>query len=468
MPSDPKEDIPAHEEEGAANSQTEEVSSGEIDALTHPVSDSVHDVLNSEESDTEKRSTKMERFLFMPSAKKAEFIDEHATDVYQSFKKAFSPERGLEYPFYSALEEILKVSRMRGSVILYALLDKTREALQGGANMYFMSSILQLAVKNGGSEAFEALEIVENYLEQKDTIQTGNDHHEVRSFVAKAITSKESTPQIAKKAKEIIARYLYSLDIPGYLCIDTWIKNDKSKSKENAGANISAHLASIAHLERKAPGAAGYLSSTCGVFFFRRYSSELLKNIYLERDDKEKPYGIIFYPHDDHNGAFTDEKGNLEKLRQDLADRGYALRLVETGDLSGFENAARMMAHRYGAKNKIGFAVVGGHGTPNTIQLGSNYSFDSEKFIEKLEQIRGLFVDDCQMLFESCSTGASGGIASKVARSQAGFETVAPNIPTSLKKVTVSSEKGHIVLDPEYSDAHSKRVYKRWGQPKAA
>ena len=71
MPSDPKEEIPAHEEQGAANSQTEEVSSGEIDALTHPVSDSVHDVLNSEESDTEKRSTKMERFLFMPSAKKA-------------------------------------------------------------------------------------------------------------------------------------------------------------------------------------------------------------------------------------------------------------------------------------------------------------------------------------------------------------------------------------------------------------
>ena len=91
---------------------------------------------------------------------------------------------------------------------------------------------------------------------------------------------------------------------------------------------------------------------------FGRYPVDVLVEQYDTRDDQEKPYGIVVFPEDDHNGSFYDEAidpGNLYNSSLFLPVQGRIL--------VPLENINPFISDLDSLKEKVGKMEVNNHTT---------------------------------------------------------------------------------------------------------
>ncbi|NTW22903.1 hypothetical protein HGA34_05200 [Candidatus Falkowbacteria bacterium] len=283
---------------------------------------------------------------------------------------------------------------------------------------------------------------------------------------------------------------------------EKWQKAKKSLGKDEDGLDQyrESHLENIdavTQLESKQPGAAKEIFEKFGIANFARYPLYALLE-QLKKADQDLPYGVVALPEADHNGAFLQKRYLLEKLRGDLMSGGQETRFIEAA--SQYELARRLsrMHQQYsGAGNKMDYLVIGGHGQPESIQLGEKKQtpppiqtpeLSPQEYQEILEawnnrhgqeqrMRKDVLIDDlkdgggkgirraagkwfdenAQIVFVSCSTGAEGGFAQTVTN-ELGFSTIAPNIPAYVKEIKVTfNDQGKPIFDVDFGAADGEQ-----------
>ncbi len=286
--------------------------------------------------------------------------------------------------------------------------------------------------------------------------------------------------------RERLARALaaqYGLD-PSI--VDTWKEAKVGLGPDTFMESYWSNLEAISELETKKLGAAKKLYEDYGIANFGRYEQDMLLR-QIDIADKDPRYGIVIYPEADYNGAFFQNGKQLYDASLQLRTGGFETRIVEAGSQRELARRLLRLHKKYSpAGNKFSFAIVGGHGSPNSIALGNDKPLDpppfpdpkksQEEYEKELDVWRksistdtGRFVTDdllegegiqraLQEWFEesapkvlvSCSTGAEGGIAEQ-ASAQSSGEVTAPKIPTNVKKIDVSFDtNGKPVFSVEY------------------
>jgi hypothetical protein len=248
-------------------------------------------------------------------------------------------------------------------------------------------------------------------------------------------------------------------------------KKGKKTYRESYPENISAAI----DLEKKQPGAAKQLHDRFGIANFARYDSQMLVN-QLETADQDLPYGVVAFPEADHNGAFFQDAYHLKTTADKLDKGGYVMRVIETGSQMDLARKLNGFHKRYAqAGNKIDFLLVGGHGSPESVNLGYNEAtppplreegmteekyqaeygaWERQKLHDSLRTTivkedfeegngRGIkragekwLSKDAPVVLISCSTGKEGGIA-QTASKKLETTTVGPDRPTAVKKINV-------------------------------
>jgi hypothetical protein len=111
----------------------------------------------------------------------------------------------------------------------------------------------------------------------------------------------------------------------------------------------------------------------------------------LEQEgDSSFPYGVVLYSREDWNGAFDGAASEEELSLLDVATEkvGLGVRIFECGSLVDTAKHLVQLNRDYGEKQKIQFVIVSGHGTQNSIHLGSrNLEKPSEDLLSKLSDL---------------------------------------------------------------------------------
>lgn len=271
----------------------------------------------------------------------------------------------------------------------------------------------------------------------------------------------------------------------------------KIKMKNYAADNIEVML----RLENKNPGICKKLAKVYGIRNYARYKDSMLEEQYVTQNEQGR-YGIVLNPYDDHNGAFSHMASILERLSEQLKERGVKLRIVEAHGKAGIAKRLLKLDQLYGRNNKIECAVIGAHGaidhmvfgktpvTPGDFGLPNNnvpkfglkekikrflLSDQNEKTVDHnrgadgvfeqqdlngpgVERIKSFFVDFPSIVLASCSTGKEGGVGQDISgRFKA--EVLAPTQDASLNNIYVEQEeKGKLHLRIAFTDKNLKPI----------
>lgn len=268
-----------------------------------------------------------------------------------------------------------------------------------------------------------------------------------------------------EKQKEIELLNNFGLDGKGLYEIYTkrlQISDDQQKDtisvEEVKRTLVRKEFMMIRALEERCPGASKILNQEYGIRFFSRYPMGLLVNQMAEREDTKTPYGMILYPESDWNGAFKNNVRNLIKLQFELNDE-YCLRVVEAGSKAEAVHRINQLRKKYGP---IGFALIGGHGSEGSIQLGDKENggiVEVEDFLRPgANSLKSAFVEKPTIILASCSTGKEGGIGQQMATDAI---VIAPDRTTSVKDITTTfDENGKPIFAVTYNDAESMHYQK--------
>lgn len=254
--------------------------------------------------------------------------------------------------------------------------------------------------------------------------------------------------------REDIADIISAFGIDGEEAIDRW-RSAIFKDREPVRASIAANLLSLLSIESQRPGIGFVLQSEFGVNDFARYPQELLIAQYDQRNDDSLPYGVIIYPQYDDNGAFYKDRPVFKALFDQLQGE-YGIRVWEVKDLLELVNALNTSRHRYG---KISFAIIGGHGTTESIQFGSEKTREGKLTQSHLgkpgaSSLKLAFIDNPTIILDSCSTGELGAIGQEISR--IGAKVIAPSRPTNPESIdTMFLEDGRIDFRVKYNQTPS-------------
>ncbi len=242
---------------------------------------------------------------------------------------------------------------------------------------------------------------------------------------------------------------------------EAWGKTATSKDEDNKpGIStedfIANNIATMFALEKVRPGICKTLFDEFGIADFERYPEEALVAQYDNRD-KDMPYGVSIDAREDHNGALGSDNDRIRrKLYADLAALGYGLRIYEA-DGRDVLKSLHAATKRYGDKNKISFALIHQHGSEDAIGEGSGQAVTKTHVRRALEhadnrrvrEVRDYFVENPTLILASCSTAPIGEIFKEF-----GFNVIAPQIPTALRKLDVaqSDTPGELKFAGEYSN----------------
>ncbi len=162
-----------------------------------------------------------------------------------------------------------------------------------------------------------------------------------------------------------------------------------------------------------------YFVKKCGITNLDRYPMSMLDGVYKDRDNKDKPYGLMVLARADENQAFSKDNETYEEFYKSLEANGQRLLLAEAGSDRELLAAIKNATTRQGGK-KIGFMLVGGHGSPDSIQLGEgetvyrqtpkrrfDYEQDNDTHIRMTVRAARKYVEPgAEVMALSCSTGA--------------------------------------------------------------
>lgn len=247
--------------------------------------------------------------------------------------------------------------------------------------------------------------------------------------------------------------------------IENWQQAWLIKSRGH-GEALGRNLSSLYDLEYKRPGIGQALFEQFGISDFSRYPQELLIAQYDERNKKDDvPYGIIINPVNDFNGAFYDNVETFQKLYRQIKDK-YRIKVWEVKNLAELVHSINDSRHRYGP---ISFAIIGGHGTEESINFGEKFRNRNAELLKKdLERKRAssmklAFTQNPTIILDSCTTGALGGIGQEI--SKMGAKVIAPPEPIRVMNIEPSIDlNGKIDFRVEYGkSSFSPQVYKEGG-----
>lgn len=219
------------------------------------------------------------------------------------------------------------------------------------------------------------------------------------------------------------------------------------------------NLKSLYALKQESPEAPRVLNDEFGITNFDRYTTEMLIRQYEEREE-QGPYGIVLFPVSDHNGAFFQDDFRLEQLQLNLAKAGYSLRIIEAETKQDIARRLVTLDRNHASKeggHKIEFAIIGGHGTKETILFGEGSDESHRVRIKDLagpgmKRGAGTFFDDgAQVVLFSCSTGVEGGVAQEMSQ-QFHWRVIGPDKDSHVVSLDVRFEDGKPVLDASYED----------------
>lgn len=266
--------------------------------------------------------------------------------------------------------------------------------------------------------------------------------------------------KVKKAAQEAVKRVINSMGLDGNKFLGAW---GQSTKVENLDIEIFENFRRILVFEKANPGIVKYLNKECGVYDFGRYPAEILEQQFKSKDDQETPYGVIFYPRSDHNGAFYQNIAVLRNLFRDLGGK-FLLRVAEGENKLDMIRQMRRFDRRYGRKHKISFALVGGHGTAESLQLGRGegkkdflHKEDMVRIRHRAPRYRRFFYKPTFILI-SCDTGATFGLGDFISRA-VDATVIAPNTPTNIKEINVEFRENRPIFRVKYHDEGADRTY---------
>ncbi len=363
------------------------------------------------------------------------------------------------------------------------LVEKSREVLkerrgQDDPNLrdFVTLSLSRIVALYGTDEEFrDENDFICNNMNSNQESPYYEEDNFCRSFSG-LITSEDQA--ISGRSREMLGN-LY-----GVKDIDRMIKNwEISTSSANVISRIETNITRMQDLNNHHSGSVGTLFDEFGIADFGRYGTEMLSAQYENRDNQDLPYGVVLFPRSDHNGAFYQNAIKLNDFHHQL-EGNYNLRVYECGSQIEAAKALIRSRDRYGEKHKISFGILGGHGSPDSVQFGnkSKKKYGLKAFLGDLmfkptvgpkidltsedvakptmPKIGELFEDDSTVILVSCSTGVEEGIGEKLS-SALGVKVIAPTGDTNLKNITVKYDKsGKPDFDVTYTNNTSTAIFK--------
>lgn len=197
---------------------------------------------------------------------------------------------------------------------------------------------------------------------------------------------------------------------------------------------VELNLSVMSELEHRRPGSVQLLYESYGISHFGRYPISILEDM-VEYHGKSVPYGVYLTTRYDHNGAFYQNGGQLEKFVEKLQP-GTHLRIVEAGSKLGILHKLMRLHKLYGNEHKISYMLVGAHGSPDGLAFGDHALAELRDFRmsdigKRTAQVLRdeVFVHNIPAAFFSCSTGVEGGIAQQL-RNTLSANITAPDAST--------------------------------------
>lgn len=239
--------------------------------------------------------------------------------------------------------------------------------------------------------------------------------------------------------------------------------NDGCGDKMSPQGYEDRNIEAMAAIELIEPGAVKALTEEFGIRNFVRYPTRTMVNQYRNKDNKDLDYGVYIMSQTDHNGAFHPSNGHshlIDSFERGLGQIDAGMRIYEVGSIMGAARAVLEARHKY--EKQLHFAVIGGHGTPSTLQLNSADLF--EGYIRRMhirrirdrpaDRMMNIFTNDATIILDSCSTGQIDGLAEEL-NDFLSAEAYAPRTPTKLESIDILSgdQPSSFVLIPRYRDA---------------
>jgi len=206
--------------------------------------------------------------------------------------------------------------------------------------------------------------------------------------------------------------------------------NELNKLKQipsNSAEMLKNDFIKMCQLEMQEPGICRVLNKEFGIRHFSRYPASVLLAQYQERENTQKPYGVIIYPDADWSSSFVDnyEWGGIAAFYKELCECGYLLRVCEVKNLGKLGRRLLELDRRYGSSQKISFAVIGGHGTKETIQFGGDEAGFSRKGLadrlskatlkrERTKRAMVFFIPQPTIILKACSSYKLGAMIARL------------------------------------------------------
>lgn len=267
----------------------------------------------------------------------------------------------------------------------------------------------------------------------------------------------------------LVNKQLEKLGLPAGEIIKAWLDSTHFNKLPDA---VWDNLIRITQLESRKSGICRFLFNEFGIADFGRYPVELLLKQKEQFNDRSKPYGVVLYPRDDWNGAFYNFP-MLEKFYKQLKGEFY-LRVFECKSKLGVVKALNKLNKLYNppddSGHKISLAIIGGHGTKNSINFGGR-AWDNKEGGKKEElhinDLKGsvaeesgkFFIKYPTIILESCSTGADEGIGKELAK-VLGAKVIAPTAPNSVQELYAVKKPGRdFRFNVKYGESKEKAEY---------
>lgn len=226
---------------------------------------------------------------------------------------------------------------------------------------------------------------------------------------------------------------------------------------------IYDNLDQVFELEHSIPGITKWLRANFGIQHLGRYPSRLLEAQYRERDDTDRPYGLIVYPYADDNTAFHNDMWLFINLKEQLDNLynsksiKYNLRILEAGNIGEMAKRLIRIRRKYGP---AAFGIIGGHGDSDSIKFGKGWRPGDILTSDQLRTSKGIqrgiasfFQQDAPIILISCSTGKRNGIAQVL--SKFGVSVTGPDQSTNAGKLEIDYREG-LVISVRYAEGKAR------------
>lgn len=277
--------------------------------------------------------------------------------------------------------------------------------------------------------------------------QSEDEARQVREFILES-HSKDSAWQVIDK----VIRSKFG-DLNPDWCKQFWFISEMRQQRAEA---YVYNLQTMLNIEKSRPGICQALAVNFGIADFARYPEEILVKQFDDLDQADKPYGVVMFARADSNGVFYLKNDILTKLNQDISPT-HNLKVVEIGNKKELVHMLNQLRKKYG---KAAFAIIGGHGNPSGIQLGSgewDHISIEDVMMKGTDAISLAFEADPTIILFSCSTGQREGIGQKI--SGIGATVIAPEVDTTAQEIKVSRRKGKLEFKVKYNNKKSSAQY---------